>query len=354
MKRFFIVLLVFILLASLDGTRAFAVDSEDIYNESGASKLQKTNGEGLWDSLWSSLINALTGSAPKALKYGALIIACLLLISVVNGIRSVQATDISGAAFDFVSAATLAAAAFPAIYSSFVYTRSAVESIHAFCLTLLPVTVSLYSLGGEATAALSAGSGMSMFLTATQTVNGKLLMPLLSVAFAFALLGLLPGAENLAPLGGFVKNCANTLIAFVFSLVGFVFYFQTAIAASADNLAYRSLKFATGSFIPLIGNAVGESSRVVFGAVSAVKASVGTAGLCVVGAYLLPPLICALIYKGVFSFCAMFARLCALDKQARFISELGSLLGTALALLVACGVVFTVISAVFLKSGVQV
>ena len=353
MRRFFILLCVFLLLLCINRTSVSAVDEDYICSESGASRLEGEETE-LWESVWSALCTALTGGVGKAFKFGASIIACLVLIALIGGIRTLKDNDLSTAAFDFVSAASLGAAAFPAVYSVFLYVKAAIESIHAFCAALLPVTVTLYSMGGNPTQAVSAGSGMSMFLTATETVNAKLLLPLLTVGFAFALTGLLPGAESIAPFGSFIKNCATTLIAFVFSLVGFVFYFQTAIAASADGFAYRSVKFASGTFIPLIGNAVGDSARTVFGAVSVVKASVGNLGLCVVMGYLLPPLVSVLLYKGAFSFCAMFASFCGLEKQARFIKELGSLLGASLALLIGCGVVFIVISAVFLKSGVSV
>lgn len=351
MKRFFVLLCVFILLFAISRTSVSAVDEEEIYRESGALELEGDRETGLWDSVWSTLTAALTGGAGKAIKHGATIAACLILIAVLKGVVSIRQESLC-AAFDFVSAAVLGAAAFPGVYGVFVYTKAAVESMHVFCLSLLPVTTSLYAMGGNTAQGVSAGAGMSLFLTVTETVNSRLLMPLLSTGFAFALTGLLPSAETIAPVGTFIKNCATTLIAFVFSLVCFVFYFQTALTAAADSFAYRTVRFASGTFIPLIGNAVGDSARTVFGAVSTVKASVGALGLGVVAGYLLPPLISALLYKGAFSFCALIASLCGMEKQSRFIKELGALLGASLALLVACMVVFIVISAVFLKSGV--
>jgi len=352
MKRFFVLLCVFILLFAISRTSVSAVDREEIYKESGAAELEGDREKGLTDSLWSTLTTALTGGAGKAIKHGAMIVACLLLVAVLKGVSAIREESLSSS-FDFVSAAVLGAASFPAVYGVFVYAKEAVESMHVFCLSLLPVTTTLYAMGGNTAQGLSAGAGMSLFLTVTETVNSRLLMPMLSTGFAFALTGLLPAAESIAPVGTFIKNCATTLITFVFSLVGFVFYFQTVITAAADGLAYRTVRFASGAFIPLIGNAVGDSARTVFGAVSTVKASVGALGLSVVMGYLLPPLVCILLYKASFSFCALFASLCGLEKQSKFIKELGALLGAALALLVACITVFIVISAVFLKSGVS-
>jgi len=275
-------------------------------------------------------------------------------LSLAENLRALREDKGSGAAMDFVSAVALSAACFPALSMSFEYAKAAVEGLCGFSVSLMPVMGALYSMGGNTAQGVAAVSGFSVFLTVTEVVCAKLLLPVLSVGFAFSLTGLLPGAASLAPLSSFVKNLSCTLIAFTFSLVCFGFYTQTAVTVAADNFAYRSIKFASGSFVPLIGNAVGDSARTVFGAVSTVKASVGVLGICVVMGYLIPPLISAIVYKGTFSFCALFARLCGQEKQAKFVGELGSLLGASLALLVACGAVFTVISAVFLKSGATV
>lgn len=355
MKRFFVLLGVLLFFAALGHTRAFAVSEEEIYKASGAESLEGAESEAsLQDSVWSTLTDAVSGGVPTAIKYGAYIASALIVIAVFNGLRQVREEDIGGGAFDFVSAAVLTAASFPALLSVFNYTKAAVESFCVFSSSLLPVTASLYAMGGNGSQAGAASSGLSLFLSVTEIVNARVLLPLLSLGVALALTGLLPGSEHIAPAAGIVKNWVCLLLVFVFSLVAFVFYFQTAVAATADNVGYRAVRFAAGTFIPLIGGAVGDSARTVFGAVSSVKASVGVLGLCVMTAYILPPVVSAFLYKGVFAFCAFLARLCGLEKQSRFLSELGGMLGVCLALLISCAVVFAVISAVFLKSGVEV
>lgn len=354
MKRFFVLLGVLLLLAAIGKTEAYAVSEEELYRASGADALDGgTDSDGLWDSVLSTLKTALTGGAANAVKYGALIVSALLVISVAASLERARAEE-SSAALEFVAAAVLAAASFPALYSAFDYASSAIESFCGFAAALLPVTASLYTMGGNGAQAVAASGGLELFLSVTELVNAKLLLPLLSLGTALALVGLLPGNEYVSPAASIVKNWVCIGIAFVFSLVGYVFYFQSAVAVASDNLGYRAVRFASGTFIPVIGNAVGDSARTVFGAVSAVKASVGTLGLCTMLAYLLPPLVSVLLYRLALSFCALFARLCGLERQGRFIGELNSMLGACLALLISSGAVFTVISAVFLKSGVNV
>ncbi len=354
MRRFFAFLIVLIVLMAVGQIKAFAADEEDIYKASGAERLEGvTNSESVAETVRSTLKSALKAGTANALKYGAFIVAALIVISLMQNVAEIRSDD-GKTVTELVSAAVLTAAAFPALYSAFRYASAAIESLCNFSASLLPVTASLYAMGGNSSQAVAASGGLSLFFTVTEIVNARVLLPMLSLGLAMSLIGLLPGSEGTAPVAAAIKNWACVLIAFVFSLVCYVFYFQTAVAASADNFAYRTARFAAGSFIPIIGGAVGDSERTVFGAVAAVKASVGTLGLCAMLAYLLPPLVSSLLYKAMLSFCAFFARICGLEKQGRFLNDIGGTLGACLALLIACGTVFTVISAVFLKSGVVV
>lgn len=331
-----------------------AVDEEQVLKESGADAIVSSEEGSLWERMCTAVSAALDGFGKGALRYGGLILGCLLLLVVAQGLQGLRAEEGGSPAFDFVAAVALGGAAYPALQTVFAYTKSAVEGLMAFSVSFMPVMSSLYVMGGNASQAVSAVSGFSLFLTAAEVITAKLVMPVLSIGFAFALTGLLPGGAAAAPVGRFLKSTCCTVTAFTFSLVGFVFYFQTAVTAAADSLGARTVKFASGAFIPVIGGAVGESARTVFGAVSAVKATVGMSAVAAMALYLLPPLISAILYRLTFSFLAMLARLLGLEKQAAFLGELSALLGISFAVLLGSGVVFTVISAVFIKSGVSI
>lgn len=353
MKRFFISLFVLILLVTIGKVRAFA--AEDVYTSSGAASLvSEGSDEGLSASLKSILSAAFEGVLGGAVKYGGVILGCLVLLALADSADKLKERKSGGFGFDFISAVVLAAASFPPLELAYSYAKSAVEGLCAFSVSLLPVMTALYSMGGNTAQAVASASGLSLFLSVCELICAKLLLPILSMGFAFSLTEVLPGSTNLGAVSSFLKNTVCVLIAFVFSLVCFVFYFQNTISATADNFTYRSVKFAAGTFIPLIGNAVGDSARTVFGAVSTVKSAVGVYGLTAMLTYLIPPLVASVAYKLMFSFCTLAARLCGLEKQAKFLAGIGGLLGISMALLITASVVFTVISAVFLKSGVTV
>ena len=127
MKRFFVLLLTLILLLSISKSEVFAVDTEDMYKESGAEELEKNSedtGTNLWQRVIDILSLSLTGGANKAFKHMGTILACILLLSLLGGVNAVKEQDVSGTAYEFVEASVLAAACFPALYSVFSYTKA--------------------------------------------------------------------------------------------------------------------------------------------------------------------------------------------------------------------------------------
>ncbi len=354
MKRFFVSLFVMLILLAVSELKAKAVSVEEIMDKCEAETVLTEEHTLLAESLRGTFKRAISGSLDGLVGYTATLICAAVLLAVGGSASGIKENKAMQTSFDFVSAALLAAVCFPPLYTVFTYTKTAIDSMFAFGMSLLPVTASLYAMGGNTAQAVASTASTTLFLNLAQLVASKLLLPLLSVGFAFAMLSVFPTGENNAPVAAFVKNTAVALLVFVFSLVCFVFYFQSSVAATADNAAYRSVKFASSTFIPVIGGAVGESARTVFGAVSIVKGSVGIGGLCVVLGYLLPPLVTAFMYRLSFSLTGLVVRLCGNEKQGRFIGELSSLMGVASALLVACVAVFAVLSALFMKSGVSV
>ncbi len=353
MKRFFLSLFVLLALFAINEIKASAVTAEEIMDKCEAEAVVPDSETSLSDSVRDILRRAFTGSLDGLLGHTATLVCCAVLLLVSDSISGIKDNKALQTSFDFVSAAVLAAACFPPIYTVFTYTKTAVDSLCAFGASLLPVTASLYAMGGNTAQAVASTASTTLFLNLAQLVASRLLLPLLAVGFAFALLSVFPTGEHNAPVASFIKNTAVALLVFTFSLVCFLFYFRSGVAATADNAAYRGVKFASSTFIPVIGSAVGDSARTVFGAVSVVKSTVGVAGLCVVLGYLLPPLVTVFMYRLAFSAVGLAVRLCGNEKQGKFMGELSSLLGVASALLVACTAVFAVLSAVFMKSGVS-
>lgn len=357
--RVFSLLLAIVLLAlQAASLRVYADDTDTVLKQSGADAIvtdgSPSTAEGFKLKTVEILRESLSAAFGGLLSSFAKICTCLLLIAVMNSFKSVQKDSSLENAFDLLSAAVLTCVSFPVLLSVFNSARNAIDSLSLFSSALMPVMAGLYALGGNAATAVASNSSFAVLLSVTEIVSSKVIMPFLQLGFGFTLAGALPSSERLGSITSFIKNSLCTLIAFVFSLIGFIFYFQSAITAVADNYAYRGLKFASATFIPIIGNMLGESARTVFGAVSVVKASTGAVGVATMLAYIMPNVVMTVLYKLMFLLCSALARLAGLDRESRFFSEMNALLSVVMALMIGCSALFIVLIAVFIKSGVTV
>ena len=242
---------------------------------------------------------------------------------------------------------------YTALKTLFEMTRQAFLNLSVFLTSFLPVTASLYTMTGNTATAAAGTSMMLLFNTAVVALAERFLFPLLQVCFALSLVSAVPNGVSLQSIITLVKNTVTTLLAFAFTMFSAVLYFQTAITASADNLAYRSIRFASGVFIPVIGSVIGDASRTVNASIATVKSTVGYVGVAALAILLLPPIITAILYKFVVLLAAMAARILGCDRESRLLYDISSLLSVLMSTVIGVSAVFLISVAIFIKTGVS-
>ena len=218
----------------------------------------KTTDGGKKDLLSSSLTviqNTLTGVFGDVSGTLFLLLATVLLAALLHAVRGLSASKVLESAVELLLVLALSGILYTALKTLFEMTRQAFLNLSVFLTSFLPVTASLYTMTGNTATAAAGTSMMLLFNTAVVALAERFLFPLLQVCFALSLVSAVPNGVSLQSIITLVKNTVTTLLAFAFTMFSAVLYFQTAITASADNLAYRSIRFASGVFIPVIAAA---------------------------------------------------------------------------------------------------
>lgn len=328
---------------------------ERIEAETGADKLissARDGAESLPGTVFSLLKNSIQTFISDGLGYYCLITSLTVLLSVFSAFRWTSESKVLSNLYEYVSVLTIAACLFSSLSKVFAYASDSVARLCLYMSSLIPVTASLYTLGGSVSSGVASSSSLILFLTVTERFSGAFLLPLLKMGFVSSVIPALPGAADMRSVSGFIKNALTTLLAFVFTLFGVVMYFQTVITASADNYAFRTVKFASGVFIPVIGSVVGEAARTVTAAASVVRASVGGVGLVSILSLTLPAVVYVFTYKTFTLFAAMTARLLGLEKESNMLYDVNGLLSVLAAILIGTSVIFVIAAAMFIRIGV--
>lgn len=362
MRRVLLVIAALILLLPL---RAGAEGVSDMYGalpdgvrDSLPDRLENDiseNGESAVASLGAEYIASLAASALKAafaysVKPLAAVIGVLLLSALLN---SAGAAAAGGEAVALSSAVSVTVTLFGAITPLFKLTSDTLSGIGLIMKGILPVMTGIYAMSGNITAASVNSTWLMLLLTFLETLTESLLMPLLCTCTGFiavTTLSRFTGAPDMSGVSGELKKALTFLLAAAGTVFTTVMAHQTALAKSADSVALRSLKFASGNMIPVIGGALGEAADGYLAGVSLIRSASGTLAAAAVISYVLPALLKIAVLRAGLSAVAAGAEIMGRGKEAAVVREAGEVLGIAVALICTASVLSVIAVGVFAGS----
>lgn len=313
------------------------------------------NGESAVASLGAEYIASLAASALKAafaysVKPLAAVIGVLLISALLN---SAGAAAAGGEAVALSSAVSVTVTLFGAITPLFKLTSDTLSGIGLIMKGILPVMTGIYAMSGNITAASVNSTWLMLLLTFLETLTESLLMPLLCTCTGFiavTTLSRFTGAPDMSGVSGELKKALTFLLAAAGTVFTTVMAHQTALAKSADSVALRSLKFASGNMIPVIGGALGEAADGYLAGVSLIRSASGTLAAAAVISYVLPALLKLAVLRAGLSAVAAGAEIMGRGKEAAVVREAGEVLGIAVALICTASVLSVIAVGVFAGS----
>lgn len=299
------------------------------------------------ETVASAVQNA--ADVPKILAYirdflGVSLRQALPLLAAVSGIlvlsavlRAVGATSGAGTgrAFSFCSVTVLTLLLLRQSLSGVSRLRAWFEMLCTLAGSMLPMMGTLYALGGNVGAAAANHTVMSVFLSVAQMLCTRAVLPVAGICLLLAVCDALTGRAALKPLGNLIKRTFTLGFSFLMLLLSFLLGLQTTLAAGSDTLALRTVRFAAGSFLPVVGGSISEAMKTVAGSISYLRTLAGSGGILVLFLFFLPTFLTVLTTRIVFLLCGALAELLEAKSEGRVLSELASVYGFFLAVIAA-------------------
>ncbi len=261
--------------------------------------------------------------------------ACLSLLGTVGGILLLSAllrilgNHLSspgiGRAFSLCSTLALFGVLIAMGYGMITSVASSFSALGNLSASLLPLICALYALGGNVGAAAATTTGLSVYMTLMEELVGKTILPFCALCMVLALMGALDPSLRTGSLLSTLKKNYTTLLGFLMMLLLAMLGGQTLLAASGDSLAMRSVKFAAGSILPVVGGSIAELLRSVSAGVGYLRSTLGICALLLLVLTLLPILIRLLLMRLCWQLSASLADLLGCDGEKRLLEEFASL-----------------------------
>lgn len=215
----------------------------------------------------------------------------------------------------------------------FALVHTCLDGLQTIVSALIPLLCAIFAAGGNVGTASAAGTSLSLFLAVGELLCGQIFLPLTAASGGLTIAGIFPGGERMQSVNSAIRRTLGWLLGLFGALFAAVMAAQTVLAAGADSVSARTLKFAVGSAVPVIGGAVGDTMRTIGSALAYLRDSAGLAGMWVLALVALPPLCALFVHRALLLAAGSAAELLGCGDEARLCRELAGVVGLLLAIL---------------------
>jgi stage III sporulation protein AE len=204
-----------------------------------------------------------------------LAVLCALLQNLQNSFAKSEIALLSyGVCFAFMT--VLALHAFSVVLG---LAKTTVETMVGFMEALLPVLLSLLAGVGAFTSAALFTPLMLFIVNVVSSLTKDIVLPLLFLTAVLECVNYLSDHYQLTNLAGLLKQSAMVVLGFVFVVFVGIVTIQGVAGSVADGVTLRTAKFATATFIPVVGKMFADTVEVVMGASMLLKNGIGLFGM---------------------------------------------------------------------------
>lgn len=201
------------------------------------------------------------------------------------------------------------------------------DQLRELTVGMIPAMGTLYAIGGNVGQAALNGELLMIFVNLLQYIGTGLTPPFCGVCLSLALLDAFGHQVRLAPLGALIKKWYSAILGLMMFLLTTVLSVQSVLTSRADTLAMRGIKYAVGSWIPVVGGAVSGTMGTVAAVVGSLRGIGGTCGIVLTVLLLMPTLVQVLLFRWMFGLSSTVAGMLGCDGESGLLIEMGSLYG---------------------------
>lgn len=232
----------------------------------------------LTQSLLARLFKELAANIHLMGKLLFLAVLCALLQNLQNSFES-SAISVLAYGICFVFLTVIALTAF---YNALGIVRQTVQTMIGFMEALLPLLISLLAGMGAITSAALFTPLMLFVINTVSVIVRDIVLPLLFLTGVLECVNYLSDKYRLNNLASVFKQTSMIILGLTMVIFIGIISIQGVTGSVADGLTLRTAKFATATFIPVVGKMFADTVELVMGASLLLKNAVGVFGVLVI------------------------------------------------------------------------
>lgn len=167
--------------------------------------------------------------------------------------------------------------------------KNAIDQMVTFMQAIVPVLMTvLAAMGGIVSVSIFQPLTV-MVISLISTLMGNMVLPLICISAVLTLIGHISSDFPLSRLSGLFKEAAMGLMGLFLCVFSGAVLIQGAISSVADGVSLQTAKFATKTFIPVVGGMFSDAWEMVLGCSLLIRNAIGGIGVLVILISLLFP-----------------------------------------------------------------
>ena len=301
------------------------------------------------DRVFAVIGGIVKGEAASPARYGAAVILVIVLTAFAaalmpeNGAMRSRCETVGHLCGMFV----MLSGAGQALYES----MSAVTATEDFMVLLIPAFTGVLGFAGNPALALSWGGAVLAFAETVTAFFARFIPAAASLGAAVCAAANLNAESNFSGAAKLFAKAVTTAMGFAAGIFTAVLSVKDVIAAAADNVGIKGMKFVVGQGVPILGSAIADTLNSVAAGLAMVRNTVAVFALLALALINLLPVVRLLLWKFVFLFCATAGRVMNRGRLAELAECLNSLLSVILSVICFNGAVFVIALALVVNTG---
>lgn len=298
----------------------------------------------------TALLELFGAEAGTTFRLLLLIIGVLLISAVlcVVGEQSENKTLLS--VIRFCSLGAIFSSAGYAFYMHFERLEEFFSQISVFINGMIPVTASIWALGGNVTTATAGSATLYCFLTVFEKLWAASAVPIFALLLMLGFCDVLCTELKSGRVLGTVKRIYGFLLGLSMTVLLSSLAAQTTLTAVADSVSARAGRLVSSTVIPIVGGNLGEALRTVASSVTYLKSIFGIGGIIIIALIVLPMAISLLLTRFAFGVSATFADIIGCEREAKLLASFSEAYGCMLAVVCGVGMMFVLSLCIFMKT----
>ena len=297
--------------------------------------------------LFETVLSGLSGATPTIVSTLLTLLGVTLFFALLARLREGLGAGVTRAA-DAALGAALVLLAYDRFLGAFDRAAAYLSDLQTLAGVSAPVMGGLLVAGGNAATAASTGGAMAALSLLLEYLGGAALLPLLRIQLGFLLVSAI-GEVKTDGVVATLRSLYLTVVGFFCMLITAAQAFGNAIGSAGDSLSLRTMRFAVGQMVPIVGGTVSGSLGTALASVALVRSVAGTSVAVAVLLPLIPVVVELLLSRFALSLLASAAGLLGAATPQRLFRSFRALFDLVLGAVVFSGLLFLFIAAAFAR-----